>query len=147
MALEDGGKFEEAEDQFLKAGKPKEAISMYIHAREWHKAERVAENHDKSSLPDVLLAQAKDIMERGDPAVIEGLLLRAQKPEMLVKYYQDNDMWVDALRICKEYLPSKLPALQNIYDRQVGKKGNIASKKKKYCFRSLYNRRLKLFFF
>lgn len=124
MALEDGGKYEDAEEHFLKAGKPKEAISMYVHAKEWQKAEAVAESHDKGSLPNVLLAQANDVIDRGNPGAIENLLLRAQKPDMLVKYYQENDMWLDALRICKEYLPSKLPTLQNLYDRQVGTKGN-----------------------
>lgn len=124
LALEDGGKFQEAEEEFIEAGKPKEAISMYIHAREWEKAEAVAEKYDKNSLPDVLLAQAKNVMDRENPSAIESLLLRAQKPEMLIKYYQDNDMWVDALRICKEYLPSKLSAIQSMYDRQVGSKGN-----------------------
>lgn len=29
MALEDDGKFQEAEDEFVKAGKPKEAVLMY----------------------------------------------------------------------------------------------------------------------
>jgi hypothetical protein len=33
-------------------------------------------------------------------------------------------MWVDALRVCREYLPNHLPALQAEYDRQVGAKGS-----------------------
>lgn len=33
-------------------------------------------------------------------------------------------MWVDALRVCREYLPSHLPALQAEYDREVGSKGS-----------------------
>lgn len=33
-------------------------------------------------------------------------------------------MWVDALRVCREYLPNRLPALQAEYDRQVGAKGS-----------------------
>lgn len=123
MALEDDGKFSEAEENFIKAGKPKEAILMYIHAREWEKAEHVAEMHDRDSLADVLVSQAKDAMDQGNYSVIESLLLRAQKPEILVKYYQDAEMWVDALRVCREYLPSKLPALQSLYDRQVGNEG------------------------
>lgn len=123
MTLEDEGKFAEAEEHFLKAGKPKEAISMYVDAMEWQKAELVAENHDKDSLPDILLAQAKNAMENGDSTVIESLLLRAKKPDMLVKYYQENNMWVDALRICKEFLPSKLPSVQALYDAQVGNRG------------------------
>lgn len=33
-------------------------------------------------------------------------------------------MWVDALRVCREYLPNRLPALQAEYDRDVGSKGS-----------------------
>jgi intraflagellar transport protein 172 len=33
-------------------------------------------------------------------------------------------MWVDALRVCREYLPSRLPSLQAEYDREVGSKGS-----------------------
>jgi intraflagellar transport protein 172 len=32
-------------------------------------------------------------------------------------------MWVDALRVCREYLPNHLPALQAEYD-QVGAEGS-----------------------
>ena len=37
---------------------------------------------------------------------------------------QDSGMWVDALRVCREYLPNRLPALQAEYDLQVGVKGS-----------------------
>ena len=32
---------------------------------------------------------------------------------------QDSGMWQDALRVCKEYLPHKLPQLQDEYDREM----------------------------
>ena len=34
MALEDEGKFKEAEGHFVKGGKPKEAVLMYVHNQE-----------------------------------------------------------------------------------------------------------------
>lgn len=33
-------------------------------------------------------------------------------------------MWSDALRICKEYVPGRLEALQEEYDREAAKKGS-----------------------
>ena len=33
--------------------------------------------------------------------------------------HQDSGMWQDALRVCKEYLPHKLPQLQDEYDREM----------------------------
>ena len=43
LALEDEGHFEErAEEEFIKANKPKEAIDMYNHQHSWKDAMRVA---------------------------------------------------------------------------------------------------------
>lgn len=36
---------------------------------------------------------------------------------------QDEDMWSDAIRICKEYLPNKLSLLQEEYEKETSKKG------------------------
>lgn len=124
MALEDDGKFQEAEENFIKAGKPKEAVLMYIHTQDWSNAERVAQLHDESALTQVLLGHAKDEFHSKNYPVFESLLLRAQKPELIVKQYQDAGLWVDALRVCREYLPSHLANLQAEYERDVGARGS-----------------------
>ena len=118
MALEDEGKFKEAEVQFIKAKKPKEAVLMYVHNQDWDSAQRVAEEHDQASVADVLVGQAKVAFEAGNFAKFESLLLRAQRPELAVKQYRDTGMWPEALRVCKEYLPHKLKALQDEFDEQ-----------------------------
>jgi intraflagellar transport protein 172 len=118
MALEDEGKFKEAEGHFVKGGKPKEAVLMYVHNQDWDSAQRVAEQHDEDSVADVLVGQAKVAFEAGDLQKFEGLLLRAQRPELAVKQYRDSQMWPEALRVCKEYLPHKLNALQDEYERE-----------------------------
>ena len=117
MALEDEGKFKEAEDQFIKAKKPKEAVLMFVHNQDWDSAQRVAEEHDPDSVSDVLVGQAKNAFEGKDYHKFESLLLRAQRPELAVKQYKDNGLWPEALRVCKEYLPNKLRALQDEYER------------------------------
>ncbi|KAJ4427860.1 hypothetical protein ANN_23861 [Periplaneta americana] len=124
MALEDDGKFEDAEKEFVKAGKPKEAVLMYIHNQDWDSAQRVAEEQDPDSVTEVLLGQAKDVFNSKNYSHFESLMLRAQKPDLIIKHYQDAGMWVDALRVCREYLPSRLPALQAEYEREVGSKGS-----------------------
>ncbi|XP_064196298.1 intraflagellar transport protein 172 homolog [Anguilla rostrata] len=123
MFLEDEGKFAEAEAEFLKAGKPKEAVLMYFHNQDWSSAERVAEAHDPDSVPEVLLGQAKFCFDQRDFQKAEAFLLRAQRPELAVKYYKDAEMWSDAIRICKEYVPNKLGALQDEYEKETAKKG------------------------
>ncbi|KAK2889898.1 intraflagellar transport protein 172 homolog isoform X2 [Channa argus] len=121
--LEDEGKFPEAEVEFIKAGKPKEAVFMYVHNKDWTNAQRVAEGHDPESVSEVLVGQAKFCFEQKDFQKAEAFLLRAQRPELAVKYYKDADMWSDAIRICKEYLPNKLSMLQEEYEKETSKKG------------------------
>ena len=124
MALEDEGKFREAEAQFIKAKKAKEAVLMYVHNQDWDSAQRVAEEHDPESVSDVLVGQAKVAFDLKDWSKFESLLLRAQRPELAVKQFKDNNMWRDALRVCKEYLPHKLKSLQDEYDRETGGSGS-----------------------
>ncbi|KAK3091661.1 hypothetical protein FSP39_021624, partial [Pinctada imbricata] len=119
MYLEDEGRFQEAEAEFIKANKPKEAVLMYVHNQDWDSAQRVAEQSDPDSVSDVLVGQARFAFEEKEYAKAESYLLRAQRPELAVKYYKESGMWQDALRVCKEYVPHKLQQLQDEYDREM----------------------------
>ncbi|XP_074640366.1 intraflagellar transport protein 172 homolog [Tubulanus polymorphus] len=119
MYLEDEGKFKEAEAQFIKGSRPKEAVLMYVHNQDWDSAQRVAEEHDPDSVGDVLVGQARYAFEEKEFQKAESYLLRAQRPELAIKYYRDAGMWQDALRVCKEYIPHKLQILQDEYDREM----------------------------
>lgn len=55
MFLEDEGRFREAEDAFIKVGKPREAIDMYMHQQDWAAALRVADLCDPAAMSDVLV--------------------------------------------------------------------------------------------
>lgn len=59
LVLEDAGKFAEAEAAFIQAGKPREAILMYIHSDDWDAALRIAEKHDANNIADIWIGQAK----------------------------------------------------------------------------------------
>ncbi|XP_059212612.1 intraflagellar transport protein 172 homolog [Centropristis striata] len=123
LYLEDEGKYPEAEVEFIKAGKPKEAVCMYVHNKDWASAQRVAEGHDPDSVSEVLVGQAKFCFEEKDFQKAEAFLLRAQRPDIAIKHYKDADMWSDAMRICKEYLPNKLSMLQEEFEKETSKKG------------------------
>lgn len=112
MHLEDEGMFKEAEEEFVRAGKPKEAVLMYVHAQDWDSAQRVAEGHDPDSISDVLVGQARVAFQNRDFPAAETFLLRADRPELAVRYYKEAGMHEDALRLAREYVPSKLPELQ-----------------------------------
>ncbi|XP_072318787.1 intraflagellar transport protein 172 homolog [Eucyclogobius newberryi] len=124
LYLEDEGKFAEAEVEFIKGGKPREAVLMYVHSKLWDSAQRVAEAHDPDSVSDVLESQAKVCFDEREFQRAESLLLRAQRPDLIVLFYKEAGMWSDALRICKEYLPNKLSKLQEEFELDASKKGN-----------------------
>lgn len=88
IALEDDGKFTEAEAEFVRAEKPKEAVLMYVHGQDWVNALRVAEAFEPSSVVDVLRAQAAQCFEDKQYSEFESLLLRAQIPEVIVQKYK-----------------------------------------------------------
>lgn len=117
MALEDDGKFTEAEAEFILAAKPKEAILMYTHSLDWVNALRVAETKLPEAVPEVLKAHAEQCFNDKQYSEFESLLLRAQMPELIIQQYKKIGMWVDALRVCKDYLPSLLSSLQAEYSR------------------------------
>lgn len=88
MALEDDGNFAEAEKEFIKADKPKEAILMYTHCQNWNDALRVAKTHLPDALPEVLRAQAMQCFNEKQYSEFETLLLRAQMPEYIIEKYK-----------------------------------------------------------
>ncbi|XP_032208956.1 intraflagellar transport protein 172 homolog isoform X2 [Mustela erminea] len=123
MYLENEGKFEGAEAEFIRAGKPKEAVLMFVHNQDWEAAQHVAEAHDPDAVAKALVGQARGALEEKDIQKAEGLLLRAQRPGLAFNYYKEAGLWSDALRICKDYVPGQLEALQEECEREATKKG------------------------
>ena len=117
MTLEDEGNFKDAENAFILARKPREAILMYIHDENWADALSVAERHHPSSINDVLVGEARMAFEKNDYSKGEALILRAQKPELAIKFYQDANNWKEAIRFTKQYMPSKLFHVNQSYDK------------------------------
>ena len=101
-------RYAEAEDSFVKASRPKEAVLMYVHAHQWENAQRVAELHDPSSLKDVLIGQARFCFEEKNFQQGESFLLRAQRPDLIVSFYLEGEQWNDAMRVAREYVPQML---------------------------------------
>ncbi|KAF7993474.1 hypothetical protein HCN44_010069 [Aphidius gifuensis] len=118
MALEDEGKFNEAEKEFIRAGKETEAVQMYIHTRDWDAAEEVAQSVGPDIVAQVLIARASEAADNQDYAFAESLLLRAHKPDIIVEYYKKAGMWSEAMRVCREYLPNQESALRRELTRQ-----------------------------
>ncbi|ALC42884.1 osm-1, partial [Drosophila busckii] len=114
MSLEDEGKFEQAEAEFLKAHKPKEAILMYQHAGDWTAALQIAEQHLPEAITELLLAQAQAALEMRNFEDYEALMLRAQHPELIIEHYKQANLLDDALRIAEQHYPAGLNDLRRL---------------------------------
>lgn len=62
--------------------------TRYVHQQDYGGAQRVAEAHDPDSVSDVLVSQAKHCFDQRDFQRAEAFLLRAQRPELAIKYYK-----------------------------------------------------------
>lgn len=60
----------------------------FVHNQNWDAAQRVAEAHDPDSVADVLVGQARFAFEHREFQKAEAFLLRAQRPELAIKYYK-----------------------------------------------------------
>eukprot|EP00038_Savillea_parva_P019439 m.27515 g.27515 ORF g.27515 m.27515 type:complete len:1369 (+) comp4420_c1_seq1:587-4693(+) len=119
--LEDLHRYHDAEEEFIKASMPREAVLMHVHAQAWDDAARVAEQHDPTTMNLVLEAQGKKAFESGDFQKGESLLLRAGVPEVAVNLYLAAGMREDALRLVREYLPHRLPEFDGPEPRPGGR--------------------------
>ncbi len=61
MSLEDDGKFEEAEEEFIGAKKPREAVEMDEEEQDWVNAMRVADTYDPSAVADVYVSHKREM--------------------------------------------------------------------------------------
>jgi intraflagellar transport protein 172 len=120
LFLEDEKRYKEAEEEFIKAGKPTEAIEMYQHQKDWHSALQVARQFHPESVKSVFLNQAKFFMDRRDFAKAEGCYINAKEPESAVNAYMSEKMYGEALRVAKKHVPHMVYKINEIYSGSGG---------------------------
>uniref|UniRef100_A0A0N4ZD27 WD_REPEATS_REGION domain-containing protein n=1 Tax=Parastrongyloides trichosuri TaxID=131310 RepID=A0A0N4ZD27_PARTI len=121
---EEESELTDAARNYILAGVPKEAVSMFINNQMWDEAEVIAREHAKDTLNEIYIGQATLAVRNKDYPKAETYLLRADKPEIILNYYKENNMWEDALRIANDYLPLQLNEIQKEYDTIQLKSGN-----------------------
>ncbi|RYH28435.1 hypothetical protein EON65_12160 [archaeon] len=123
LFLEDDERFREAEEEFLKASKPKEAIDMYVHQQDWVSAVRVAEQYEPAAISDIYIAQAKLIAETGDYHKAEELYLAASRPELALEMYTEKELWQEASRLAQLHLPHRAAEVMQMYSTAQARQG------------------------
>ncbi|CAL2048973.1 unnamed protein product [Caenorhabditis brenneri] len=115
--LEEEGRLEDASKHYVEGNKAEQAVEMFIRDGDWAAAEKIAQEHCTNLLPEVYTGQARRAIEEGDNMRAETFLLRANKPEIIMKYFVENEMWPDALRIAQNYLPHQAALIQEQYEK------------------------------
>uniref|UniRef100_A0A1I7TZF2 WD_REPEATS_REGION domain-containing protein n=1 Tax=Caenorhabditis tropicalis TaxID=1561998 RepID=A0A1I7TZF2_9PELO len=115
--LEEEGRLEDASKHYVEGNKPDLAVDMFIRDGDWAAAEKIASEHCTHRLPDVYTGQARRAIEEGDNMRAETFLLRANKPDIILKYFVENEMWPDALRIAQNYLPHQAALIQEQFEK------------------------------
>lgn len=123
LALEDDEQFKLAEEEFIQAKKPKEAIDMYVHQRDWVSAMRVADAYEPQSVNDVMVHHAKDLVDQNNMQAAENLFIQAGKPELAVKAYSSKRNVPEAVRVCKKHCPHMLGDVVDSYGEGGGAPG------------------------
>lgn len=63
-------------------------------------------------LMEVYINKARAALENKDLETAESYLLRANRADIILSYYRELEMWPEALRIAKEYVPESLKQIQ-----------------------------------
>lgn len=98
---------------------------MHTHNRNWQAALAIAEKHMPEKTSEVLILQAEATLETRNYPQYEALLIRAERPDILLHHYKEYEMWNDAIRVAKVYVPSALDELQTLQMRAATKSSDI----------------------
>lgn len=90
---------------------------MHTHSRDWRSAVRIAEEYLPDAVNEVLMSQAAEALEARNYQEYEALLIRAQRPELILQHYKEYEMWNEAIRIAREYVPAALAEIQRHQSR------------------------------
>ena len=115
LYLEDEKRYKEAEEEYIKANKPGEAIGMYKHLQDWHSALQVARQYDPDNVGSVFYSQGEFFMERRDFAKAEGCFINAKDPEAAINAYTKEKMYGEALRVAKMHCPHLVHTINEKY--------------------------------
>eukprot|EP00792_Barthelona_sp_PAP020_P008682 TRINITY_DN3240_c0_g1_i1.p1 TRINITY_DN3240_c0_g1~~TRINITY_DN3240_c0_g1_i1.p1 ORF type:complete len:1781 (+),score=508.40 TRINITY_DN3240_c0_g1_i1:25-5343(+) len=124
--LESQGKVKEAEEQYIKANKPMEAVRMFIDKNDFDDAQRVAETSNKD---DCMKYYWKNLAEKHcanqEFEQAEALFIQAGDFERIVEVYKNANRVHDALRIAEQYAPSMVTELRRFYAAPLANSSNL----------------------
>ena len=122
ISLEDEGKFNQAEEEYVKANKATEAIDMYEHLEHFDAALQVARRYCPENVTQVYVDQANFYFKKKEYAKAEQSFINAKHPELAITCYLQNKMWTEALRMAKKHAPHLAEEINKRYSVNVNQK-------------------------
>ncbi|XP_041986670.1 intraflagellar transport protein 172 homolog [Aricia agestis] len=96
---------EAAAAAFVRAGAPDDAVRVWLARGDHQRALATAEKHAPHMVEEVLVEGARAAAERGDLQEFETLMIRANRPREVVQHYKDLELYEEASRVAREYVP------------------------------------------
>lgn len=109
---EDLAEYELAESYFLKAGRPKEVIDMYIHQNQFDKAHKIAKLHCSQETSNVIIKEAEFYSESGNKDRAKELYLSLHRPDLVLEMYKNESNWAKCIEFSQVHFPSRLKEFQ-----------------------------------
>lgn len=101
-------KYQEAEHAFMTAGKPMDALQMYIDCKKWADAEKVVNNMPMGDNKDkavkmIKLGRAQAMVQEGRYKEAETIYAEMGDIETMVSLYKDKQMYQEAMQFAKAH--------------------------------------------
>eukprot|EP00767_Chilomastix_cuspidata_P007164 gnl/Chilomastix_cuspidata/775.p1 GENE.gnl/Chilomastix_cuspidata/775~~gnl/Chilomastix_cuspidata/775.p1 ORF type:complete len:1830 (+),score=796.01 gnl/Chilomastix_cuspidata/775:2075-7564(+) len=114
--LERDRHFQEAEREYVEAGRADAAVDMWLRLSNWTAASAVANGAKGSDLIfRVAHAQAEHALKEGDLKRAEQLFLECGDAARVIDVYKTRGLWNDALRVAKRYAPAAVRDIADEY--------------------------------
>lgn len=106
LAMENQGRYKEAEENFILAGKLDEAVTMYCDLQDFANAMRIC--NDPKRMAEINLEFAKQLMQKKDFAKAEKAFITAKRSDLAIKMYEKLGSHADVIRVAKKHNPAML---------------------------------------
>ncbi|KAI3379117.1 hypothetical protein SNEBB_011462 [Seison nebaliae] len=117
--------YESAEEVLELTNAFKEAIQMYMKAKKWKDAHRVATNHfDKNSTESIFIKKAEKLIESEELHEAERLFILIDRIDLAIDMFMERKMYDQATHVAKQYKPDAMDDLALKIANKLGEHGD-----------------------
>ena len=103
------GEFDVAASMMIRSGDERNAVTLLLDSGKWRQAYEMAERAmTEGEIETVFMAKAEEMVDRGDLATGEELLILVKKEDSAIAMYKKQRKWDDMIRLVKQWHPDLL---------------------------------------